>query len=91
VEFYQPNRIGRWYGGVFLSLAQFPDSTANLSGNLVANLADGGMLATLALAWRPVQDFSVTGSLFGTFGPGRAEYTLAGKSLATELRLALAF
>lgn len=88
---YTPNWLSRWYGALFVSIAQFPDSTMTMSVNSMANLVDGSMIVSAALDWAPVNDLTLTGTVYALVGPDGREYTQQGRGLVFDFMASIVF
>lgn len=88
---YEPNSYSRQYAAFFAVWNRFLRSYLTLSCNAVANLDQSSALLAAVLAYRDLNDFGLSFTVYGFAGPKGTEYTLAGDTGTGQLLAQVAF
>lgn len=82
---YEPNSYSRDYAAVFAIWNRFIRSDLTLSGSALVNLDQAGALLAGVLAYRDLNDFGLSLTVYGFAGPRRTEYTLVSDGLQVQI------
>lgn len=82
---YEPNSYSRHYAAAFAVWNRFFRSDLTLSGTALANLNQGSALLAGVLAYRDLNDFGLSLTLYGFAGPKGTEYVLASDALQVQV------
>jgi hypothetical protein len=82
---YQPNSYSRNYAAAFVIWNRFIRSDLALSGSALANLDQGSSLLAAVLAYRDLNDFGLSLTLYEFAGPRGTEYTLAADGMQVQV------
>jgi hypothetical protein len=83
--FYEPNSFSRDYAAAFAVWNRFFRSDLTLSGSAVANLDQASALLAGTLAYRDLNDFGLSLTVYGAAGPEGTEYTLAADAVRVQI------
>lgn len=89
--FYEPNSYSRHYAAAFAVWNRFFRSDLTLSGTALMNLNQSGALLAGVLAYRDLNDFGLSLTVYGFAGPKGTEYTLASDGVQAQLLAEAAF
>lgn len=82
---YEPNSFSRHYAAAFASWNRFFRSDLTLSGSALLNLDQSSALLAGVLAYRDLNDFGLSLTVYGFAGPNGTEYTLASDGMQVQL------
>jgi hypothetical protein len=82
---YPPNSFSRHYLAAFAVWNRFFRSDLTLSGTALANLNQSSALLAAVLAYRDLNDFGLSLTIYGFAGPRGTEYTLAADGVQAQL------
>ena len=82
---YEPNSYSRNYAAAFANWNRFFRSDLTLSGTALINLDQASALLAGVLAYRDINDFGLSLTVYGFAGPRGTEYTLASDGLEVQV------
>jgi hypothetical protein len=82
---YEPNSFSRHYAAAFAVWNRFFRSDLTLSGTALLNLNQSSALLAGVLAYRDLNDFGLSLTIYGFAGPKGTEYTLASDGVQAQL------
>lgn len=82
---YEPNSYSRHYAAAFAVWNRFFRSDLTLSGTALVNLNQSSALLAGVLAYRDLNDFGLSLTVYGFAGPKGTEYTLASDGLQAQV------
>jgi hypothetical protein len=88
---YQPNSYSRHYAAIFATLDRFLRRDLALTLNAIGNLDQSCAMLSGGIAYRDLNDFSLSLFVNGFAGPRDTEYTLAGEALQVQAIAEVAF
>lgn len=88
---YEPNSYSRHYAAFFITLDRFLSRSLTLTFNAIGNLDQSCALLSSGIAYRDINDFSLSLWVNGFAGPEETEYTLAGEALQVQTIAEMSF
>jgi hypothetical protein len=82
---YEPNSYSRNYAAAFANWSRFFRSDLALSGSALLNLDQASALLAGVLAYRDINDFGLSLTVYEFAGPRGTEYTLASDGLQVQI------
>jgi hypothetical protein len=82
---YEPNSFSRHYAAAFAVWNRFFRSDLTLSGTALMNLNQSSALLAGVLAYRDLNDFGLSLTIYGFAGPKGTEYTLAADGVQAQI------
>jgi hypothetical protein len=82
---FEPNSYSQHYAAAFANWSRFIRSDLNLSGSALMNLNQSSALLAGVLAYRDINDFGLSLTVYGFAGPRGTEYTLASDGIQVQI------
>jgi hypothetical protein len=82
---YEPNAWSRHYAAFFATFSRFVRSDVSLAFNAISNLNQQSTVLASSIAYRDLNDFGLTFTVYGMAGRDRTEYTLSGQAVDFQL------
>jgi len=89
--YYRPNDYSRHYAALFTTFGRFLRSDIDLLFNAIGNINQSCAQLSAGVAYRDINDFTLTFYLNGFVGGNAAEYTFTGTALQAQLLAQVVF